>query len=86
VIWDPNTSSDGIRKLYKKYDSVFHFIGNPKVVSTLGILVESAQYVLICSPIIKNSEMLDMDAVIIANYMEEWFPNIPYCVDMKNEK
>ena len=30
--------------------------------------------------------MLDMDAVIIANYMEEWFPNIPYCVDMKNEK
>ena len=27
-----------------------------------------------------------MDAVIISNYMEEWYPNIPYCVNLKNER
>ena len=27
-----------------------------------------------------------MDAVIIANYMEEWYPHVPYCVNLKSEQ
>ena len=86
VICHPNPDSAGIKKLSSKYDYVYHYVGNPKIAYILKANVENAQHVLILSPSSSIIENLDMDAIILANFIEEWYPQVTYQVMLKNQK
>lgn len=33
-----------------------------------------------------DEDDLDMDSIILANFIEEWYPHVPYCVILKNQQ
>jgi len=47
--------------------------------------INKAYHVLIVSKLTRDLENIDADAILLASYIQEWFPHVKFTVDFKNE-
>lgn len=74
----------GLRRIINKHDYVYHYVDDPKYAQCLKNLnVTEAYHVLIISKLKNDEDALDIDAVLIACFLQEWYPHVRFTVDFK---
>ena len=75
-----------IKSLYIKSNNVFYLKGVPTDINLLkNANLEKWQHVLILSHQDESGSKLDIDGVVISNYLQEKYPHIPYSVEVMNQ-
>jgi len=86
IIWDTKDNIESCKRLINKYEFIYLYVDDPKNADWLKNLnVSEAYHVLIISKI-EEAEVLDFDAILLANYLQEWYPSVRFTVEFKNEK
>ena len=86
VICDTKKNIESLKIIINKYDYVYHYVDDPKNANTLvNLNISKAKHVLIVSKLRGDNEVLDVDAILLASYIQEWYPNIKTTVEFKNE-
>lgn len=86
LIWDDHTTIDAVRRVINKYNYVYQYVDDPKNTSSLKNLnIAGCHHVIIISKKMEENELLDFDAILLANYIQEWYPQVKFTVEFKNE-
>lgn len=75
-----------IKKLYTKYNNVIYFKGEPTEINCLqSANVAKAQHVIILTSQEDNKSKIDNDGVMIANYLQETYPQVKFWVEVMHQ-
>ncbi|CAI2387773.1 unnamed protein product [Moneuplotes crassus] len=86
IICDIVQKIEPIKRVINRFEYVYQYVDEPRDVNCINKLnISAAHHVLIVSNITKETEGLDIDAILLASYIQEWYPNVKMTVEFQNE-
>ncbi|CAI2387150.1 unnamed protein product [Moneuplotes crassus] len=86
IICDTKSSIEPIKTIINKFDYVYQYVDDPRNTNCLKKMnISAAHHVLIVSKIKRENEGLDVDAILLASYIQEWYPYVKTTVEFQNQ-